>query len=90
MSIDPRLLEILCCPTTKVPVRMLEETALKQLNEAIASGDVLNVDGKRVEQALAAALITGDGKLIYPIVDDIPVMLAEEAIATLQLDQFPK
>ncbi len=89
MSIDPRLLEILCCPTSKVPVRILEDSALKQLNEAIGAGKVLNVDGKQVEVALSAGLITTDGKLIYRIDDDIPVMLAEEAIATLQFDQFP-
>jgi uncharacterized protein YbaR (Trm112 family) len=38
---------------------------------------------------LAAGLITSDGKLIYRIEDDIPVMLADEAIGTTQLAAFP-
>jgi len=89
MSIDARLLEILCCPATRVPVRKLETAALKTLNQAISAGSVLNVDGSSVTDSVAAALITQDGKLIYRIEDDIPVMLAEEAIATLQFEQFP-
>lgn len=90
MSIDPRLLEILCCPATRVPVRTLEAAALKTLNNAIAEGTVLNVDGKQLSTTVAAALITQDGKLIYRIEDDIPVMLAEEAIGTAQFDNFPQ
>jgi len=88
MSIDPRLLDILCCPATKIPVRQLSEKGLRTLNQAIAEGTLTNVDGKPVQEALNAALITQDGKLVYRIEDDIPVMLAEEAIATVQLDGF--
>ncbi len=68
---------------------MLEAAALKTLNKSIDEGSVLNVDGKSVSDAIAAALITQDGKLIYRIEDDIPVMLAEEAIGTTQFDNFP-
>jgi len=34
-------------------------------------------------------LMTADGKLIYRVEDDIPVMLLEEAIGTTQLQDFP-
>jgi uncharacterized protein YbaR (Trm112 family) len=34
-------------------------------------------------------LITADGKRVYRIDDDIPVMLADEAIAVGQLEGFP-
>lgn len=69
---------------------MLEAAALNTLNKAIDEGSVLNVDGKSVSEAIAAALITQNGKLIYRIEDDIPVMLAEEAIGTTQFDNFPR
>jgi uncharacterized protein YbaR (Trm112 family) len=35
-------------------------------------------------------LITRDGRTIYRIEDDIPVMLADEAIATAQIADFPR
>lgn len=85
---DKRLLDILCCPATKVPVRPLAKSELEALNRSIAGGGVQTVEHTPVATALAAGLITTDGKLIYRIEDDIPVMLANEAIATLQLSDF--
>jgi uncharacterized protein YbaR (Trm112 family) len=86
---DKRLLDILCCPATKVPVRPLGKGELDSLNRSITSGGVQTVDHSAVSNALQSGLITTDGKLIYRIEDDIPVMLANEAIATLQLNDFP-
>jgi uncharacterized protein len=86
---DKRLLDILCCPATKVPVRPMGKAEVDSLNRSIASGGVQTVDHSAVSAALQAGLITTDGKLIYRIEDDIPVMLANEAIATLQLNDFP-
>ncbi|HEX4480606.1 MAG TPA: Trm112 family protein [Rudaea sp.] len=85
---DKRLLDILCCPATKVPVRPLGRTELDALNRSIAAGGVNTVQHMPVGSALQAGLITTDGKLIYRIEDDIPVMLANEAIATVQLSDF--
>ena len=85
---DKRLLDILCCPATKVPVRPLAKPELDALNRSIADGAVYTVEHTPVASALQAGLITTDGKLIYRIEDDIPVMLAGEAIATLQLANF--
>jgi uncharacterized protein len=86
---DKRLLDILCCPATKVPVRPLARAELDSLNRSIAGGGVQTVDHAAVSNALQSGLITTDGKLVYRIEDDIPVMLANEAIATLQLNDFP-
>ena len=79
---DKRLLDILCCPATKQPLRPLTRTELDALNRAIGAG------GTRTA-VLAAGLITVDGKRVYRIDDDIPVMLADEAIVVSQLDGFP-
>lgn len=87
---DKRLLDILCCPVTKSPLRLLNEDELTALNAAVASEPVLNSAGARVGAAIAAALITRDGRTLYRIEDDIPVMLADEAIATSQLKDFPR
>lgn len=87
---DKRLLDILCCPLTKAPLRALSEAELMALNRTIATGDVQNHAGVRVTQAFGAGLITRDGRTIYPVDDEIPVMLADESIATAQLADFPR
>lgn len=86
---DKRLLDILCCPVSKTPLRPLNRAELEALNRAIAAGSVDTVAGVRVPTPLSAGLITTDGKVIYRIEDDIPVMLAEEGIGTTQLNGFP-
>ncbi len=86
---DKRLLDILCCPVSKTPLRQLTRHELDALNEAIAAGKVDTVAGVAVRERVAEALITTDRKLIYRIEDGIPVMLPEEGIGTLQLAEFP-
>ena len=86
---DKRLLDILCCPTTKAPLRLLSEAELAALNQAIGAKGVRFESGAMVGTGVAAGLITRDGRTIYRIEDDIPVMLADEAIATSQLSGFP-
>lgn len=85
---DQRLLDILCCPTTKAPLRFLDSAELAAVNTAIAAGDAANAAGTRIASFLVSGLITRDGRTIYRIEDDIPVMLADEAIATTQLSGF--
>lgn len=87
---DKRLLEILCCPVSKTPVRLMGQPALKALNDAIQAGQVANVSGGAVKQPVSEALITADQKVIYRVQDGIPVMLPEEGIGTAQLNGFPR
>lgn len=85
---DKRLLDILCCPISKQPLRPLTRSELDALNRAIGSGDAHTMANATVSCALAAGLITSDGKRVYRIDDDIPVMLADEAIAVAQMAGF--
>ena len=82
---DKKLLEILVCPSTKAPVRMLSKDKLAILNNVIVSADVRRADGTRVDAAIAAALITDDGRTVYVIDDGIPIMLEDQAIAANQV-----
>lgn len=86
---DKRLLDILCCPVSKTPVKLLGRSQLDALNRAIAQNAVKTVAGADVHGEVKAGLVTIDGKVIYRIEDDIPVMLADEGIGTLQLSGFP-
>lgn len=86
---DKRLLDILCDPVTRTPVRLLRRDELDTLNRAISAGKLETVAGCKVTAPLAAGVVTTDRKVVYRIDDDIPVMLADEGIGTLQLDDFP-
>lgn len=88
MPIDGKLLEILCCPVSKTPLIRLSAERLKRLNQAIEKGEVQYVRGDAVDSPLREALITEDRKVIYPVVDDIPMLLEEKGIGTTQLQDF--
>ena len=89
MALDKRLLDILCCPSTKQPVAPLSPSQLTALNRAIAGGDVRHADGSLLSQPVAAGLLTRDGRTVYRIDDGIPVMLVDQGVATGQIDGFP-
>jgi len=88
MSVDKSLLEILCCPVTKIPVKMLSADKLADLNERVAKGEVRYLDGNAVTDALDEALITENETTIYRVDDGIPVMLEEHGIPCSQLHDF--
>lgn len=85
MAVDRKLVEILCCPVTKVPVKLMARDRLAILNRHIENGDVSRRDGTLVSEPLDAALITEDGQTIYVVEDDIPVMLDDQGILARQV-----
>jgi len=85
VSVDKKLLEILVCPTTKAPVKRLVGDRLAILNRCIEAGEVRRADGSVVSSPLDDALITDDGRTVYSVEDDIPIMLEDQAIAANQV-----
>jgi uncharacterized protein YbaR (Trm112 family) len=79
-TIDKDLLAILCCPDTKQDVSLAEEVLINRLNEAVSHGQLKNRANKLVTESLDGGLIRSDRKILYPIREDIPVMLIEEGI----------
>lgn len=77
--IAPELLEVLCCPADRTAVRLANPTELEALNARIESG-VRNNGGTAVTEKLEAAIIRVDGTFAYPVREEIPVMLIDEAI----------
>ena len=79
---DRKLLDILCCPLTKQPLALLDTAELEALNAAIAAGGVQRQDGSAQVEPIREGLVTRDHQTLYRIDDGIPVLLADEAIAT--------
>ena len=78
--VDPELLRLLCCPETHQDLVPADAELLEKLNSQVASGALKNRSGRVVEHRLDGGLIRADRKFLYPIRQDIPVMLIDEAI----------
>jgi uncharacterized protein YbaR (Trm112 family) len=66
-------------------LRPAEPDLVARLNLAVAAGRLRNQAGERIEHSIDGGLVRAAGDLVYPIVDQIPVMLCDEAIPLDQL-----
>ena len=78
--VDPELLEILVCPETKQQLQQADADLLNRLNLAIQSGQVVNRGGHKLVDRVEEGLIRKDGRVLYVVQEDIPIMLLDEAI----------
>ena len=85
--ISKELIDILVCPESQQPLRLADEELIGRVNQAITATELKNSGGGKVKQSLDGGLIREDGKLLYPIIDEIPVLLTDEAIPLDQLDE---
>jgi uncharacterized protein YbaR (Trm112 family) len=52
----------------------------------IGEAKIINRGDEVVTEALEDALVTRDGKLAYPVLDGIPILLGDQGISMSQLD----
>ena len=78
--IEQSVLALLRCPQNGSLLQLAEESTVGWLNTQIAEGSLFNQAGEPVEQPMDGALVRESGDLAYPILDGIPVLLADEAI----------
>lgn len=84
---NDELLAILRCPEDHSLLSQAEAPLVSRLNAAIQEGRLVNRAGQRVERPIEGGLVRAAGDVLYPIVDQIPIMLQDEAIALAQLDR---
>jgi uncharacterized protein YbaR (Trm112 family) len=78
--VDAELLKIMCCPETHQELRLAEPSLVSTLNGKIEKKTLKNRTGQLITEKLEEGLIRADGKFLYPVRQNIPVMLADEAI----------
>ncbi len=87
--VDKQLLSILVCPESHIPLAEADEALIERVNEAIRAGRLSNRGGDAVTRALSEALVTEDGKVLYPVLDGIPMLLIDEGIVLDALGETP-
>jgi uncharacterized protein YbaR (Trm112 family) len=78
--LTPDLLEILRCPETHQKLTPADGALVTRINNAIGSKTVRNRAGQVVADNIEGGLVREDGKFLYAIRNNIPVMLIDEAI----------
>ena len=77
---DTSLLNIICCPVTREKLSIATSKQLEFINAEIANSTLKKLDGSIAEKPQSKALINATKTLLYPIEEDIPILLEKEAI----------
>ncbi len=77
---DEKLLEIMCCPETHQPLAKAGVELIDDLNQRIQAGTLVDRVDEKVTEPIGGGLIREDGKILFPIRQDIPVMLIDQGI----------
>lgn len=80
----PELLKMLVCPENHSELSVADAELVRKLNDAIAAGRLTNKVGRKLDKQLEGGLLRAAGDVVYPIVDGIPMMLADEGIPLAQ------
>ncbi len=79
--IDKELLDIIVCPETKQDLVLAEPGLVDRINLLIDKGEVMNRSKQKVSEKIEGGLIQKeDRKYLYPIRDNIPILLIDESI----------
>jgi uncharacterized protein YbaR (Trm112 family) len=81
------LIDILCCPETKQEITLIEGEVIDRINKKIKEGTLKNRGGETLKEPIDSGLLREDRKFLYPIREEIPIMLIDEAIAFQEFDK---
>ena len=78
--IDKELLEILVCPETGEPLEEAGREIIARLNELVELGTLVDRSGEPVSEKIERGLLCRGGKHLYPVRENIPILLIESSI----------
>lgn len=77
---DAGLLKILCCPETHQGLALAAASVLDNVNQRVVAGRLHNRAGQPVREKIEDGLVRTDGRYLYPMRRNIPILLVDEAI----------
>ena len=77
---DEKLLEIMCCPESHQPLAKAGVGLIEDLNKRIQAGTLVDRVDEKVTESIDGGLVREDGKILFPIRQNIPVMLIDQGI----------
>jgi len=79
--IDERLLSVIACPETRQDLELAEPGLVQRINSLIEKGELLSRSKQKVTEKIDGGLVRKDDrKYLYPIRDEIPILLVDESI----------
>ncbi len=78
--IRSELLKMLVCPETQSTLEIASDDLIARVNRAIAGGQLKNKAGQPLKRPLEGGLVRSDQRVLYPVLDDIPMMLIDESV----------
>ncbi|MEW6715906.1 MAG: class I SAM-dependent methyltransferase [Chloroflexota bacterium] len=88
-SMYDRLQGLLRCPITSGTLRKISSREIEELNHQIALGKLTHYDGTFVSESLESGFISSDNLYVYPVIDDIVVLLKHLAIVLVGRESDP-
>jgi ubiquinone/menaquinone biosynthesis C-methylase UbiE/uncharacterized protein YbaR (Trm112 family) len=73
-------ISILKCPFTSQDLHLLEQKQIEELNTKIAADKIWRADGEPIRVSLQQALTTTNGKYIFPIINEVIILLKDFAL----------
>lgn len=70
----------LICPESQLPLLVVPEELLANINGQIRRDALYNRSKRKITTHLDAGLMSAAGRLIYPVINGIPLLLVNEAI----------
>ncbi len=84
--VSDELLKIMRCLETGSPLQRADSGLCQQMNEAIGAGRIRNRLGHSVEEHVDEGLVNQERTLLYPVYNEVPQLLRDEAIDLGQLE----